>query len=75
MDSNNLIIENIPNPNELERMFRNDPKAFKKSFSYAWEQNPDSQVLAVWYERLNFKETAHTEKLPCFRKVSYSWAF
>ncbi|QGQ99828.1 DUF4153 domain-containing protein [Paenibacillus psychroresistens] len=62
MDINNHIIENISNPNELERMFRKEPEAFKKSFSYAWEQNPDSQVLAVWYERLLFKETANTEK-------------
>jgi hypothetical protein len=68
MDMNNLIIENITNPHELERMFRKDPKGFKKSFSHAWEQNPDSQILAVWYERLNFKETAHTEKAPLFQK-------
>ena len=68
MDINNLIIENIANPHELERMFRKDPKAFKKSFSYAWEQNPDSQVLAVWYERLHFKETANTEKASLLQK-------
>lgn len=68
MDINNLIIKNIDNPHELERMFRIDPKAFKKSFSHAWEQNPDSQILAAWYERLNFKETAHTEKASLLRK-------
>ncbi|KNZ70434.1 hypothetical protein Tfer_1001 [Thermincola ferriacetica] len=62
MDISNLIIENIANPHELERLFRKDPEAFKKSFSHAWEQNPDSQVLAVWYERLHFKETANTAK-------------
>ncbi|EEL82597.1 hypothetical protein bcere0028_17200 [Bacillus cereus AH1271] len=33
MDINNLIIENMDNPHELERMYRKDPKAFKKSFS------------------------------------------
>ncbi|MDQ6594887.1 DUF4153 domain-containing protein [Bacillus salipaludis] len=62
MDMNNLINENIANPHELERLFRKDPKAFKKSFPHAWEQSPDSQVLAVWYERLHFKETSNTEK-------------
>ncbi|WP_274307105.1 DUF4153 domain-containing protein [Solibacillus daqui] len=62
MDINKLIIENIDNPQELERMYRNDPKAFKKSFSHAWEQNPNSQVLSVWYERLNFKESVNTGK-------------
>ncbi|MET1014961.1 MAG: DUF4153 domain-containing protein [Paenisporosarcina sp.] len=68
MDSNNLIIENIANPHELERMFRNDPKAFKKTFSDAWEQNPDSQVLGIWYERLHFQETAHSEKSSLLQK-------
>jgi hypothetical protein len=62
MDSNNTVMENMGNPHELERMFRDDPKAFKKSFLHAWEQNPDSHVLAVWYERLHFKETATPEK-------------
>ncbi|MGA8943618.1 MAG: DUF4153 domain-containing protein [Thermoactinomyces sp.] len=68
MDSNNPVIENMTNPHELERMFRKDPEAFKKSFSYAWEQNPDSPVLAVWYERLYFKETANTEKASLLQK-------
>jgi hypothetical protein len=68
MGINNLIIENMANPQELERMFRKEPETFKKSFSYAWEQNPDSQVLAVWYERLHFKETIHTEKASLFQK-------
>lgn len=68
MDINNLIIVNITNPHELERMFRNDPKAFKESFSHAWEQIPDSEVLAVWYERLHFKEKANTEKASLLQK-------
>ncbi|KWU67858.1 hypothetical protein AWW70_29045 [Bacillus mycoides] len=68
MDINNLIIENMDNPHELERMYRKDPKAFKKSFSQAWDENPDSQVLGAWYERLHFKETANTEKPSLFQK-------
>lgn len=68
MDSNNVILKNIANPHELERMYRKEPEAFKKSFSSAWEQNPDSQVLAIWYERLYFKETASTEKASLFQK-------
>lgn len=76
MDINNLIIDNMDNPHELERMFRIEPEAFKKSFSSAWEQNPDSQVLAVWFERLHFKETINTEKASLLsRKIFYSWAF
>src|SRR5659263_92696 len=49
-------------------MFREEPEAFKESFSYVWEQNPDSQVLAVWYERLHFKETANTENASLLQK-------
>ena len=29
MNDHNLIIENMDNPHELERMYRKDPKAFK----------------------------------------------
>ncbi|MFC5529662.1 DUF4153 domain-containing protein [Cohnella yongneupensis] len=61
MDANNPIIENRANPHELERMFRQEPEAFTKSFRAAWEQHPDSQILAVWYERLNFSEKTNTE--------------
>lgn len=68
MGINNFIIENIANPHELESMFRKDPEAFKKSFAYAWGHNPDSQVLAVWYERLYFKEKANTEKASLLQK-------
>ncbi|HHT7191454.1 TPA: DUF4153 domain-containing protein [Bacillus cereus] len=68
MDVTNMIVENIDNPHELERMYRKDPKAFKKSFSQAWAQNPDSQVLGAWYERLHFKETANKEKISLFQK-------
>lgn len=62
MDTNHLISENIENPHELERLFRKDPKSFKNSFLYVWEQNRNSPVLAVWNERLHFMEEENTEK-------------
>lgn len=68
MDFNNLILENIANPNELERLFREDSKAFKKALPHALEHNPDSPVLAVWYERLHFKEAANAEKTHLLQK-------
>jgi len=68
MDTGNPIIENIDNPHELERLFRKDPEAFKNSFAYAWEQNPGLKVLAVWYERLYFRETENTENDIFFQK-------
>ncbi|MGP4062326.1 DUF4153 domain-containing protein [Halobacillus sp. H74] len=68
MDMNNSVLKNIADPHELERMYRKDPKTFKTSFSYAWEQHPDSQVLGVWYERLHFEETAKTNKPSLFQQ-------
>ncbi len=58
----------MDNPHELERLFRNDPKAFKRSFLNAWEQNPDSEVLTVWYERLHYKEIENKEKSSLLQK-------
>ncbi|WP_433747722.1 DUF4153 domain-containing protein [Falsibacillus pallidus] len=62
MDSNTLL-ENLNDPHQLESMYRKDPRAFKKSFSQAWEHHPDSQVLSVWNERLHFKETSNKHSL------------
>ena len=77
MNNHNLIIENIDNPHELERMYRKDPKALKIILT-SMGAKPDSQVLGAWYERLHFKETANAEKSRCFKRfliyghVSYS---
>ncbi|WP_181347412.1 DUF4153 domain-containing protein [Thalassobacillus sp. CUG 92003] len=68
MDSDNLILKNMADPHELERIYRKDPAAFKQSLLYAWEQYPDSQVLNVWYERLHFKEAAQTHIPFLFQK-------
>ncbi|MWC29810.1 DUF4153 domain-containing protein [Paenibacillus sp. MMS18-CY102] len=68
MDINNPIIANVANPHELERMYRREPEAFRKSFASAWEQNPDSQVLAVWHERLHYQETANPAKASSFQR-------
>lgn len=65
MNISNLIIENIANPHELERMYRKEPEAFKKSVSYAWEKNHDSIS----------KRQQIQKKLPCYRKISYPWVF
>lgn len=62
MDIYNLILENLSSPHELERMYREEPDAFKNSLGMAWRENPDSEVLAVWFERLNFEDKAITVK-------------
>ncbi|MEC2627573.1 DUF4153 domain-containing protein, partial [Bacillus cereus] len=35
MNINNLIVKHMDNPHELEKMYRKDPKAFKKAFPQA----------------------------------------
>lgn len=67
-----MISENIADPYELERLFREDPKSFKNAFAHALEQNPDSPVLAVWHERLLFKEAVNTEK-DFFLQKDFLW--
>ena len=68
MDIYNLILENLTNPHELEKMYREDPEAFKNSISINWNENPDSEVLAVWYERLNFEERLDPAKPSLIQK-------
>lgn len=75
MEISNLVLKNLANPHELERLFRKDPEAFRNSFSQAWELNPESQVLAIWFERLNFKESTHSVKASLFNKDFLSMGF
>ncbi|MGB4587766.1 MAG: DUF4153 domain-containing protein [Clostridiaceae bacterium] len=68
MDMTNVILENLTNPHELEKIYREDPEVFKNSILITWKQNPDSEVLAVWYERLNFEDTVNQEKPSLIQK-------
>ena len=54
----NQIIENMNNPKELERMYRIDSETFIEDFNDAWKSHPESEVLAVWNQRLNYQNTA-----------------
>ncbi|MBP1920473.1 DUF4153 domain-containing protein [Youngiibacter multivorans] len=71
MENRNEIIENLTKPHELEKMYRDEPEAFKRSFLTAFEQNSSSEVLVVWYERLNYRETGTTEKTGVIHKDFY----
>ncbi|MBD3921997.1 DUF4153 domain-containing protein [Paenibacillus sp. PR3] len=64
----NRVAEHIHNPRELERMFREEPESFRQSFAHAWERNPDSQVLAVWNERLHYQESTAEKKTSWFQR-------
>lgn len=67
MGKSNPIIENIANPHELEKLFRQNPAVFERYFAEAWAERPDSPVLAVWYERLHFQEPPSTAGAGLFR--------
>ena len=58
----NQIIENMNNPKELERMFRIDSETFIEDFNDAWKSHSESEVLAVWNQRLNYQNTASYNK-------------
>lgn len=71
MENRNMIIENLTKPHVLEKMYRDEPEAFKSSFIKAFEQNSSSDVLAVWFERLNYSEAGATEKSGHIQKDFY----
>ena len=52
----------MSNPKELERMYRVDPETFIEDFSDAWKSHPESEVLAVWNQRLNYRDTTLNSK-------------
>ncbi|MDP3305114.1 MAG: hypothetical protein Q8S15_03480 [Erysipelotrichaceae bacterium] len=58
----NQIIENMNNPKELERMYRLDPETFIEDFNDAWKSHPESDVLSVWNQRLNYQNTTGYNK-------------
>lgn len=71
MDNKNFIIENLTKPHDLEKLYRDEPEVFKRSFQSAYEQNSSSEVLAVWFERLNYSEAGATEKSGHIQKDFY----
>jgi hypothetical protein len=68
MVTGNWIVENKDHPRELEQMYRKEPEAFKKALASAYDHSPDSQILAVWYERLYFEDTIQPDKVSLFKK-------
>ena len=50
----NLISENLEQPAELERLYRQEPEKFNRAFSEVFKENQNLTILKVWHERLNF---------------------
>ena len=55
MNFTQQIAENLDNPAELERLFRENPEAFQVAFESVFVGNPDAIVVEAWHERLHFQ--------------------
>lgn len=49
-----LISENLDQPAELERLYRQAPEDFRIAFPVVYKEHQDLIILKVWHERLNF---------------------
>ena len=49
------IIGNLSNPQQLEKLYRENKSEFKKQFNEIYPDNNDNIVLQVWNERLNIE--------------------
>ena len=53
----NEILNNLDNPKQLEKLYRDDKSSFKKEFNQIFPGHQDNASLAFWNERLNYEET------------------
>lgn len=53
------IKQNLDNPGQLEKMYRENKSTFKRDFNEIFSDIHENQTAKIWYERLNFE----TEKI------------
>jgi hypothetical protein len=58
----NLISENLEQPAELERLYRQSPEKFRRAFPLVFKEHQNLTILKVWHERLSF-DMANDEKI------------
>src|SRR5688572_22422224 len=63
------IIEAMNTPKELESLYRGNPNEFIQVFPSIFARYPESTILQVWQERLNF-EIEHEKK-----QAASAWSF
>jgi len=49
------ILNNLDNPRQLEKLYREDASSFKKEFNHIYPGHQENSSLSFWYERLNFE--------------------
>ena len=52
------IINNLDNPKQLEKLYREDKTTFKRAFNTIYPDIKGKQTAQVWNERLNFENEA-----------------
>ncbi|HET9057864.1 MAG TPA: hypothetical protein VFN30_13545 [Chitinophagaceae bacterium] len=50
------IINNLNNPRQLEKLYRDNKATFKKEFNLIFTNIQDSPTAQIWNERLNFED-------------------
>ena len=56
----NKIINNLNNPSQLEKLYRENKASFKKEFNQLYPEYQNLLVLQYWNERLNFETEKKT---------------
>jgi len=52
------ILNNLDNPTELEKLYRNNKSTFAKSFNQVYPEIKSHLTAQVWHERLNYENEA-----------------
>lgn len=58
MDIKSLIIQNIENPEGLEKLYRNNKTGFSKAFTDAFAEIKETAAAAFWEHRLRYEQPA-----------------
>ena len=72
VENNNKVIENIADPTGLERLFREDPKDFKKDFAEAYfnRANTYTKLLDMKKACTDIKESAKLGYTPAIAHIT-----
>lgn len=68
MTDKNPIIDGIDDIHGLEMLFRQHPEGFREHLAEAIATMPDSKVLMVWKERLEYSSSGIPSRRPLFGK-------
>ena len=49
------LLNNLDNPKQLEKLYRDNKVNFKKEFNQIYPEHQQNSNLSFWHERLNFE--------------------